>query len=151
MPPGQVARRPDPSAVLAASSLDYHELQLHPDHPTSENFITGISLRGGTEPNKFLTLFISIPYLGIGDKVTGSRGRTLDQYRMREAPTEHSQIVENAILVHQTWLLAFDSGELSTLPYTRLFLGIDIWLETIAIFRSADDQNNNRAPLFASQ
>lgn len=108
--PDQAARCQDPSAVLAAASLDHHQLHRHPDYHTPESFITGIALRGGIEPDKFLTLFVSIPYLGIGDESTTSGSRTLQHYRLGGAPEGQSQSVENMILVHQTWFLTFDSG-----------------------------------------
>lgn len=82
------------------------------------DFITGVSLRASTKP-KFLALFISIPYLGVGADISASGSRTLKQYRLRTpfkpatssggpAPPSTSSGVQ--ILVHQTWFLCFDNG-----------------------------------------
>lgn len=109
-PPGALpSHDPDPSTVLDAISLD-HRKNYSTDPTNAETFITGISLRAAVKPDKFLTLFVSIPYLGIGAKISRSGSRTLPQYRLRRPPTIPRLDTTDTILVHQTWFLVFDNG-----------------------------------------
>lgn len=112
--------------VLKANSLD-----------TFGNFITGVSLRASYNP-RYFTIFVSIPYLGVGYAPLNYESRTLLQYRLRQPTnlqannTPPTATPARDILVHQTWLLSFHD-------------------ERIGIFRSKDDQYSNRAPLFPYQ
>lgn len=105
---------PDPSDVLESASLDRRG-----------GFITGISLRAAAKPTEFLTLFVSIPYLGIGTGTSTTSGsRTLSQYRLRDTA---SQSFEDQVMVHQTWFLVFDNGlSLLILPPAVSRILIDI-------------------------
>ncbi|KAL0630725.1 hypothetical protein Q9L58_010424, partial [Maublancomyces gigas] len=120
------AGTPTPSDVLSSQSLNQGLDQI------GKTFITGISLRGAVKPDKFLTLFVSIPYLGIGSTVRSSGSRTLKQYRLREPLNDLVTFLEDQVLVHQIWFLVFDN-------------------KTIGVFRSVDDTNWKRAPLFEYQ
>lgn len=98
------AGTPTPSDVLSSQSLNQCLDQI------DKTFITGISLRGAVKPDKFLTLFVSIPYLGIGTTVTSSGSRTLKQYRLREPLNNPVKFPEAQVLVHQIWFLVFDNS-----------------------------------------
>lgn len=94
-------------------------------------FVTGISLRATYEANSSLSLFISIPYLGLGKDTTRAAekqivnwndstpigdisnrmegSRTLREYRLQHIAGEIDCSV-NTALVHQRWFLVFDNG-----------------------------------------
>lgn len=97
---------PAPSEVLSSESLDQ----------INHAFITGISLCGAVIPAKFLTLFVSIPYLGIGNTITSSGSRTLKQHRLRERFQAPVEPLEDQVLVHQIWFLVFDNSSFSPPP-----------------------------------
>lgn len=96
-----------PSTVFDAESLE------NPFH-----FVTGISLRAATGPTGFLTLFVSIPYLGVGSNPTLDGSRTLSQYRLNdnsvtglpEVDEKSQALPEGQVLVHQIWFLVFNNG-----------------------------------------
>lgn len=122
-----------PSDVLDASCLDHSK-----DNTNLESlgdFVTGVSLRATTKSMEFLTLFVSIPYLGVGAETSVSESRTLKKYRLRTpfkpgvltvggvipggpAPAAQTRGFTSSggpgggvhILVHQTWFLCFDNG-----------------------------------------
>lgn len=94
--------------MLAAENLDRHKPR--GERPTPFDFMTGISLRGEKEPNKFLTLFVSIPYLGIGTETTISESQSLRQYRLRRPAKESIAYLPDQIIVHKAWFLVFDDG-----------------------------------------
>lgn len=94
-------------------------------------FVTGISLRATYEANSSLSLFVSIPYLGLGKDTTRAAekqvmnwsvstpigdisnrmegSRTLREYRLQHIAGEINCSV-NTALVHQRWFLVFDNG-----------------------------------------
>lgn len=129
-------------------------------------FPTGISLRElvRTEPaqKKFFTLFISIPHLGTAQMAEAAQvagpaqvlvgSKTLREYRFMGTATPATSSTAIAprekVRVYQTWFLLFDNGS-SPLYDKSLKILIDI--DTIGIFRSADDDLANRAPLFPFQ
>lgn len=87
-----------PSMVLDSGNLDNYE-----------GFITGISLCAAFDPKKFLTLFVSIPYLGLGTGTAWGESRTLYQYRFQQSGIR-GNIPKEQVLVHQKWFLIFDNG-----------------------------------------
>lgn len=137
-----------PSTVFDAESLEKH------DH-----FITGISLRAATRPKEFLTLFVSIPYLGVGNDPTLNGSRNLGQYRLNNHPGAGSSGVdekpsaplEYQVLVHQIWFLVFNNGIFHPFCLISSIVMLISALETIGIFRSENDKYRERAPLFSYQ
>ncbi|KAL0631447.1 hypothetical protein Q9L58_009692 [Maublancomyces gigas] len=135
------------------------------------DFITGVSLRAATKP-KFLALFISIPYLGVGADISASGSRTLKQYRLRTpfkpappptspggpapptspggpAPPPTSPGGPAPPPTSPGVPASPTSSRVQILVHQTWFLCFDN--EKIAIFRSKDDKYNNRAPLFLYQ
>lgn len=100
---------PDPASVLDSGGLRKYG---------DGKFITGISFVASPAP-KFLMLFVSIPYLGLGSPTSGSGSRTLRQYR-HQSPMEGKVVVVGSpvpeIVVHQTWFLVFNDGLPSPAP-----------------------------------
>lgn len=110
----------------------------HIDPADLYGFITGISLRAAYGHHQFLTLFISIPHLGlrrdtgaggqskpwdsgttaeeVGNRMEGSR--TLREYRLQQI-AEEAMSSRETILVHQTWFFVFDNGSTSFAPSPR--------------------------------
>lgn len=121
-------------------------------------FTTGISLRESvrTQPQRgnHFTLFISIPHLGPAQGPAGLQevpvdSKTLQEYRfMGMATPSPAKVPEEIVRVYQTWFLLFDNGSLSC-SHKPIEILIDI--DTIGIFRSADDELATRAPLFPFQ
>lgn len=87
-----------PSMVLDSGNLDNYE-----------GFIAGISLCAAFDPKKFLTLFVSIPYLGLGTGTALGESRSLYQYRFQQSGIR-GNIPKEQVLVHQKWFLIFDNG-----------------------------------------
>lgn len=124
---------PDPlplaSSVLDSPSLENRNLMWNPGNrpntPRVYGFISGISLRAAFKDHQFLTLFISIPYLGLGTKTSLEGSRTLREYRLHQLE-EQVNSPGKKVLVHQTWFLIFDNGLSSLLLCFALQPSADI-------------------------
>lgn len=120
-----------PASVFDAQSLDNHN-----------HFITGVSLRAATRPIEFLTLFVSIPYLGVGGKTTRNGSRTLSEYRLRDRPETgpsgnlvYIETHKAQVLVHQIWFLVFNnsiSHPLCFISNSSSSIPVATWLSTLS-------------------